>query len=300
MQSHVKVIFNLCVNIKITCKLGGNIINNKINQEPPSKKIQESITKENDIKRSTRILLSKFIDIRNKGYIKSIRKGSTGVGATFEYCIGKKEDSLEEPDFYGVEIKVRRAYSKSKISLFNYAPLGNGTYESKRLLEKYGYPKKNDKHLKRLYAEAICGDMTKVGLWYYFELIINENKLILNVYNHRKELIDNTTYWSIETLKEKISKKLTYLVLIKAWRKYNEEIEYFKYFSFDFYKLKGCDKFIELIKNGIIKVIFKIDTDSNKEKYGEVLSHGVSFEIEEEKLSNLYNLYDIKKDEFIE
>ena len=84
-----------------------------------------------------RILLSKFIDIRNKGYIKSIRKGSTGVGATFEYCIGKKEDSLEEPDFYGVEIKVRRAYSKSKISLFNYAPLGNGTYESKRLLEKY-------------------------------------------------------------------------------------------------------------------------------------------------------------------
>ena len=43
-------------------------------------------------------------DMYYKGYVKSIRGGTTGIGATFEALIGKEEDKLSLPDFKGIEI----------------------------------------------------------------------------------------------------------------------------------------------------------------------------------------------------
>ena len=44
-------------------------------------------------------LLQKFEEIKEMGWIKSLRKGPTGIGYTFEKLIGKDEDSLCCPDF---------------------------------------------------------------------------------------------------------------------------------------------------------------------------------------------------------
>ena len=35
-----------------------------------------------------------FEKVKNKGWIKSLRKGDTGIGYTFETLIGKKEENL--------------------------------------------------------------------------------------------------------------------------------------------------------------------------------------------------------------
>lgn len=52
------------------------------------------------------LLKNKFESIKNKGWIKSLRRGSTGVGYTFESLLGKDEDSYSLPDFNGIEIKL--------------------------------------------------------------------------------------------------------------------------------------------------------------------------------------------------
>lgn len=39
-------------------------------------------------------LKNKFIEISNMGWIKSMRGGSTGIGYTFEYYLGKSEDNF--------------------------------------------------------------------------------------------------------------------------------------------------------------------------------------------------------------
>ena len=52
------------------------------------------------------------------GYVKSTRSGFTGIGKTFEDLIGKTEDTLEELDFHGIEIKTKRGYSKGYTTLF--------------------------------------------------------------------------------------------------------------------------------------------------------------------------------------
>ena len=69
------------------------------------------------IDENIRKLYRKFNEIRKMGYVKSVRNGSTGIGATFEYLLGKEEESFEIPDYYGIEIKTKRAYSKSYITL---------------------------------------------------------------------------------------------------------------------------------------------------------------------------------------
>ena len=240
-----------------------------------------------------RKLIKKFKEIKNKGYVKSVKIGPTGVGATFESLLEHETESFEIPDYYGIEIKTKRSYSKSYITLFNAVPTGSHYHETKRLRDKYGYPKKEDKNLKRLYGEIFCNEKTKIGLWYYFELKINKDigRLILEIYNHRDELIDNTTYWNLDILKEKLERKLQILALVKAWPNRINGSEYFKYYKINIYILKSFDDFINALENGKIKLSLKIDSYTDKKRYGNVSEHGVGFSISENNLTDVFDLY---------
>ncbi|MEE3342856.1 MAG: MvaI/BcnI family restriction endonuclease [Bacilli bacterium] len=245
------------------------------------------------IEENIKKLKLEFNTIKELGYVKTVRNGPTGVGATFEKLLKKEEESFEIPDYYGIEIKTRRAYSKSYITLFNAVPTGSMFHETKRLRDNYGYPSKKDKNLKCLYAEIFCNQVTKVGLWYYFELKIDKdkNKLFLVVYDYKREVIDESTYWDLDILKEKLERKLQILALVKAWTNKIEGIECFKYYKINFYILKDFNCFIEAFENGKIKILLKIDSHIEPEKYGMVDEHGVGFSISEENLLEIFDLY---------
>ena len=163
---------------------------------------------EKNIEENINMLKKKFLEIKGMGYVKSVRKGSTGIGATFESLLDKEIDSLEIPDFGGIEIKTRRGYSKSLISLFNAVPTGSFVYEVKRLRDLYGYRDPKDYALKCLNTEIDAIELVKVGVLYYFKLRIDRNKerLILEVYDKELELIDESILilawriWSIALL----------------------------------------------------------------------------------------------------
>lgn len=243
--------------------------------------------------KNVNLLFKKFYKIRNLDYVRSVRNGPTGVGATFEYLIGKEEENFEIPDFYNIEIKTRRAYSKSYISLFCAVPTGGTFNESKRLRDNYGYrdPIYND--LKQLYTQINAYTMTKVGLWHYFKLCVDKDnkKLILNIYNYKQELIDNITYWDFDILEEKLYRKLKILALVKAWNTYKDGIEFFKYYWMNVYKLKNFDAFIDAIVNGKVCVSLRIGSFHDEKRYGQVSNHGVGFVIKEEDLFDIYDAY---------
>ena len=242
---------------------------------------------------SIRMLRKRFNHVKEMGYVKSVRKGSTGIGATFEHLIGKNEESFELPDFYGIEIKTRRAYSKSKISLFNAVPTGSSYYEVKRLRDTYGYPSKRNKELKCLYACIVGNEQRKVGLWHFFKLRVDKEKekIILEIYDYNDVLIDNSTYWDFDVLKEKLLRKLQVLAVISAWTNQKEGVEYFKYYKMNVYILKNFDTFIDMIEKGKIEVVLKIDSYTDENRYGNVDSRGVSFAIKEEYLLDLFEIY---------
>jgi len=246
-----------------------------------------------EIKNDVRALQKKFLAIKRMEYVKSVRKGNTGIGATFEYLLGKDEDSLQIPDFGGIEIKTKRGYSKSLINLFNAVPTGGTYYEVKRLRDKYGYPDSNDKNLKRINTAINGKEMTKVGLFYYFKLRVDKKleRLILSIYDWNKILIDESTYWDLDIIEEKVLRKLKNLALIKAWPNKIGGQEYFKYYKMDVYILKDFENFINAIEDGIIKVVFKIGNYYDEKRYGMVHSHGVGFAIAEDDLEKIYEIY---------
>jgi hypothetical protein len=53
-------------------------------------------------------------------WIKSLRRGPTGIGHTFEQVIGLGENNLATPDLVEVEIKTHRVNSTSIITLFTF------------------------------------------------------------------------------------------------------------------------------------------------------------------------------------
>ncbi len=62
----------------------------------------------------------KFQELKNKGFVPSIRKGPTGIGFTFETLLNLVENNLAIPDIEDFEIKSHRDSSKSMITLFTF------------------------------------------------------------------------------------------------------------------------------------------------------------------------------------
>ena len=235
-------------------------------------------------------LKNKFETIKKLGWIKSIRKGSTGIGATFEKLLGVNENSFEIPDFDGIEIKTKRNYSNSFTSLFNYSPEGKYSYEIEKIKDKYGYPDKIIKKYKVLNKSFYCNTKIRVSN-YYFILKVNmeSKKIILNIIDLYGKLVENNIYWDFDEIKEKLNRKLHFLAFVNASRKIINNDEYFKYYKMDLYELKDFNTFIYLVEKGIIRITFKMSIFREGTKIGQLHNHGTSFDIKEEDLSKLFN-----------
>lgn len=237
-------------------------------------------------------LRKKFLEICNLGWVKSFRKGSTGIGYTFESLLGKSEDALCLPDYNGIEIKTHRKNSRSYVHLFNYNPIGDSSYELMRLFNAYSYPHTSNKHFNVLHAKVYCNYIKDVGKNYKFSLEVDEinRRIYLLVFSRYGIFIEKKSYWTFETLKEKLYSKLRYLAYVEADYKYQNGHEYFKYSKITFYTLKDFDCFIRLIKSSKIKVSFFIS--GKNENSGCINSHGASFSIKPENLNLLFTPID--------
>ena len=236
------------------------------------------------------ILKKKFFEIQNMGWIKSYRKGYTGIGYTFEKLLGKDEDALCSPDFNGIEIKTHRKNSKSYVTLFNYNPIGESSYELKRLFNKYGYTHSKNKKVKYLNTYVYCNYIKDVGINYKFSLKVDsENERVyLLVFDRIGIFVEMKSYWTFRTLKEKLYNKLKYLAYIEADSKFIDGVEYFRYDKIKFYSLKNFNTFIELIRIGKIRVSFLISGLLGDEE--NLNTHGTGFSIKKENLDLLFDV----------
>lgn len=236
-------------------------------------------------------LYKKFNKIRNMGWIKSKRNGSTGIGYTFETLLNIEENSFAVPDYNGIEIKTMRIFSKKNIHLFNATPDGDYLFPIKRVLYKLGYPCKENKEYKVFLSAASGKEFSQIGYSEKIKLEIDRqhNKINLIAKDKYNNDIDISISWSFDLLKSKLYIKNKYLAIIKAKRIYRENIEYFHYVHIEFYEIKDFDTFLQLIELGIIKVTFKINVYKTGEKAGQIDDHGTDFSIKEKNIELLYN-----------
>jgi len=186
----------------------------------------------------------KVPEIRDLGYVKSMRKSDTGIGFTFETLMGIKENNLKNHDFtyngVGVECKTRRRKTSANLTLFTKEPSIRLLHDVE-LMKKYGY---NDlKNRLALKPDCVFQQFNPQGLG----LAINERKGQIS-------LIDRQNYRPWTWIPEDISTKMKNLLLVFADSKKENGKEYFHYDEAYYLKNFEQKKFLELVKKKKIVV----------------------------------------------
>lgn len=145
-------------------------------------------------------LLSKMKLISKRGFIKSLRKGDTGVGFTLETLLGIEANSSRNPDYKGIELKSIRQRNP-KGAFFSMAPdWKKSNLSDKELIEKRGYYTEKFGPLKTLH-QTLSTKKNKRNLRLLLEgEDIYGGAEINNVF-------EKDVYWCMEELQKRITTK---------------------------------------------------------------------------------------------
>lgn len=207
-----------------------------------------------------------FKKIKELGWVKTHRTGSTGIGKTLEDLLGIPENNLNEPDFGEYELKSCRIDSKSMLTIFTKSPEPNKS--NTQLLAKYGYGSNH----KILHSTLTTTKFTPIA---------NTQKRLKIVFDRKNFYIASDTgkeniFWQKKTLCDTFNKKYkNKLVYVKAERRKRGASE--EFYFVEAYKASGfdCNKMIALLERGKIFVDLRIGQYSN----GKTHDHGTGFRI---------------------
>ncbi len=158
----------------------------------------------------------KFAQVKAKGWIKSKRKGPTGIEQTLEQLLGIEENNIALPDLGTVELKAHRIGSSSMITLFTFNRKA-WKMDPLAAIKKYG----------------TLDDNGRLGMYFTMARTPNSIGLFLHV--------DETTIsvrhisgeivaeWQLKALAKRFMQKTPGLVLVSAFSEMRGDTEWFKY-----------------------------------------------------------------------
>ena len=215
---------------------------------------------------------SKLKIIKDKGFIRSKRKGPTGIGYTLESELGIKENNIAVPDLGFSELKSHRENHTGLITLFTF---NKQVWKIKPLLaiEKYGSYDKNKR--KGMYY-TVTQKPNSAGL---FIICNNDN---IQIQHTSGEVI---LQWTMDSIAERFSQKVKSLILVSAKVEFREGREYFHYYRARL--LQGSMNKQGFV-NAFISGDFVIDLRLHDKKTM-ARNHGTGFRVKENKLINLFS-----------
>lgn len=212
----------------------------------------------------------KFQELRDKGFLKSLRKGPTGIGFTFETLMGLDENNLALPDIDGIEIKAHRDNSGSMITLFTF---NKKVWQINPIeaIRKYGS----------------YDDNRRLGMYYTMSLTPNSAGLFLTVNNEEISVQhisgEIIATWQLSTLAERFSQKIPALLLISAHTEERAGIEYFHFYRGQLMRDTTKELLSELFRTGNLLVDLRLHDKETMAR-----NHGTGFRTFEDKLSLLF------------
>lgn len=246
-------------------------------------------------------LLIEFKRICNKGYIRGVKRSFGSIGLTFERELGKTPDSLYFPDYEGIEIKCTSRFSHYPLYLFTVAFDGPNENEIMRIVNEYGYYDIDFPGKKVLFTKLNCKYLTSVNGKYNFILEVDEKekKLYLCIYDEKRKLIERISYVFLDTIYEHLKLKLEKLALVYASQRKEEYDNFYRYYRIVFYKLKSKEVFLNLLKDGIIKIGLVSRLSKSGSDKGRYRNKNLEFEISKDELEKLFDkIYEYNTDNF--
>lgn len=216
------------------------------------------------------VFKQKFVQLRDMGFVKSLRRGPTGIGYTFETLMGIVENNAALPDFEGYEIKAHRSGSNSLITLFTF---NRKAWKIPPLtaIQKYGSIDSNGR-LGLYYT--IKRIPNSVGLYTYIE---DDS---LSVRHVSGEIVVS---WTIADMVAQFSKKISKLLFISARSEQRGDAEYFHYYRAQRLEETSEAVLIDQFINENITIDVRLHDAVTRAR-----NHGTAFRVYEDKLPLLF------------
>ncbi len=219
---------------------------------------------------------AKLREIKNLGFVESLRRGPTGIGYTFENLFGVAENNLPIADIGGrVEIKSIRKDSQSLITLFTFNK-SVWKIPQAELIKRYGYVDSKGRYALKntVFYEKPISQGIALG--------VDEGKNLITLVDINTNEILAT--WDVYVIVGRFMSKLSRLLLVLADRKLENRKEYFHYNEAYILTDPSPRNFIKAFKASIIGIDIRMHLKEN----GVVRNRGTAFRIKERDLMELY------------
>jgi len=239
-------------------------------------------------------LKKEFFRIKKIGFVECTITNNTdgGIGNTFEDLLGVAENNKKEADFKGFEVKSKRLFNNSYVSLFTKSP-DNPKRANSYLRENFGEIRdENHSDKKKLYASVFGHRASTVYSKYKMKLKVDtKSKKLGLIINDLKDRNLSTVSWDFETLR-KASSKMKDLFLVFADTKTVNKKNHYHFTAGEIYKDFDFDKFLKEIEKGGIMFDIRIGVYNSGKNYGKTHDHGSGFRAKAQNFKNLYDTYE--------
>ena len=218
-------------------------------------------------------LRSRLADLKQGGYVATMRRGNTGIGYTLESLLGVDENNISAPDLGEIELKAHRRGISSLITLFTF---NRGAWQVplREVIHTYGY---TDSNGRRSLYNIVKTEPNTQGLRVRIE---DEYARIYHV--------DGTliAQWSGNALAETFAQKMPALATVYADTRINsDDREEFWFNEAYLYKNPTARRILELIGTNTIV----IDLRGHINDRGNVRNHGTGFRIDDSFLGMCFD-----------
>ena len=218
-------------------------------------------------------ITTQLAEVKGLGYVRTKRKGPTGVGFTLETLLGIKENNIHLPDLGSFELKAKRDGHTGMTTLFTF---NRAAWKINPMdaIRRYGNEDKNG----------------RFGLYQSVTTVPNNRGLHVSVDNSHIRVSsgkDQTILleWSLADISERFDEKVGNLLLVKALVDTRDGAEYFNYHQAKL--LSGAptkEQLREKISFGDVIIDLRLHDKGTRG----ARNHGTGFRVLEDSLEGLY------------
>ena len=137
-------------------------------------------------------ITKKLRELKTKGYIRTHRIGTTGIGKTLEDLLGITENNIPGPNAAMIELKSARKNVSSMLTLFTKSPLPKKA--NSVLLQKFGYESARGNGRKELHTTVNAIEYNQLKGKPGFKIDIKGDRI--NLITAQNEIVG---YWDQES-----------------------------------------------------------------------------------------------------
>ncbi len=222
--------------------------------------------------------LKRFDLLTERGFVKTLRPGSTGIGYTLETLLKIKENNSPRGDLLGMEIKAyrdgeSRFDDQHKMNLFLKEPTWLDGKTSAERIRDYGYVDDNGRQA-----------------WYQ-SVTIKPNSTGLSLAVERKAgcvlfLRESTAIgrWTFDVLQKRLTEKLSEAVFVAAQTRGAGTDEEFHFRTVTYCAKPDVRALLKLIESGDVILELRMHIKPT----GGARNHGTAFRLKKHRLKDLF------------